>query len=259
MTFFESAVDTSYGKIALKSVGDYRSKTCIVFLHDAIGSASIWGTFPLKVYEATQLPVLVFDRLGYGKSDEDHDFRTTDYLQYEAEIRLPELFEKLGIDAPILIGHSDGGSIALVYAASFQTKAVFCMAAHVYEEEITRQGIIDFTTQKDFDVIKLKLEKYHGSKTEKLISAWRDTWLTEEYRTWNIESYLPKISCPVFAIQGENDEYANAQHLLDIQKGIGENCQIKFIQNGRHVPYKEKTDESLMLVLNFISQIKHEG
>jgi pimeloyl-ACP methyl ester carboxylesterase len=257
MTFIESAVDTSYGKITFKSVGDYRSKTCIVFLHDAIGSASIWGSFPMKVYEATQLPVIVFDRLGYGKSEADNRLRTTDYLQYEAEIRMPELFEKLGIDAPILIGHSDGGSIALVYAASFQTEAVFSMAAHVYEEETTRQGIIDFTAQKDFDVINSKLEKHHGSKTKKLISAWRDTWLTEEYRTWNIESYLPKISCPVFAIQGENDEYATAQHLLDIQKGIGENCQIKFIENCGHVPYKEKTDESLMLALDFISQIEH--
>ena len=257
MTFIESAVDTSYGKIAFKSVGDYSSKTRIVFLHDAIGSSSIWGSFPMKVYKATQLPVLVFDRLGYGKSDEEHGIRATNYLQYEAEIRMPELFEKLGISAPILIGHSDGGSIALVYAANFQTKAVFSMAGHVYEEEITRQGIIDFTTQKDFDVINSKLEKHHGLKTKKLISAWRDTWLTEEYRTWNIESYLPKISCPVFAIQGENDEYATAQHLLDIQKGIGENCQIKFIENCGHVPYKEKTDESLMLALDFISQIEY--
>ncbi len=257
MTFIESSVDTSYGKIAFKSIGDYRSKTTIVFLHDAIGSASIWGSFPMKVYEATQLPVLVFDRLGYGKSDVDFKSRTADYLQYEAEVRMPELFEKLGIITPILIGHSDGGSIALIYAAKFETKAVFSMAAHIYVENVTLQGIIDFTTQKDFDVTKSKLEKHHGSKTEKLISAWRDTWLTEEYRTWNIESYLPKISCPVFAIQGENDEYSTAQHLLDIQKGIGENSQIKFIENCGHVPYKEKTDESLMLALDFISQIEY--
>ena len=80
MTFIESSVDTSYGKIAFKSIGDYRSKTTIVFLHDAIGSASIWGSFPMKVYEATQLPVLVFDRLGYGKSDVDFKSRTADYL-----------------------------------------------------------------------------------------------------------------------------------------------------------------------------------
>lgn len=253
MTFIESAVDTSYGKIAFKSIGDYNSKTCIVFLHDAIGSASIWGSFPMKVYEATQLPVLVFDRLGYGKSDIDYKSRTADYLQYEAEVRMPELFERLGIDAPILIGHSDGGSIALVYAASFQTKAVFLMAAHIYVENITLQGIIDFTTQKDFDVTKSKLEKHHGSKTEKLISAWRDTWLTEEYRTWNIESYLPKISCPVFAIQGENDEYATAQHLLDIQKGIGENCQIKFIENCGHVPYKKNCGQVLTVMRELIS------
>lgn len=259
MSFIESSIETSFGKIAFKYAGDLDGETPIVFLHDAIGSVSIWGSFPMKVHEATQQPVLVFDRLGYGKSDADPRVRTTDYLQYEAEVRMPELFEKLGIIAPILIGHSDGGSIALVYASKFETKAVFSMAAHIYEEELTRQGIINFTTQKEFDLIQSKLEKHHGLKTEKLISAWRDTWLTQEYRSWNIESYLPKISCPVFAIQGENDEYATAQHLHDIQKGIGENSRIKFIENCGHVPYKEKSEESLMLASNFISRIKHKG
>lgn len=252
MTQTSGLIQTSFGNIYVEQYGEITPENTLVFLHDAIGSVSIMGSFPKLVFEATNLPVVVIDRIGYGKSDDDSRTRTTDYLQFEAEQRLPEILEKLGITNPILIGHSDGGTIALAYAASFPVKALVSMAAHIYEEEITRQGIQAFFDQPNFTEVKSKLANHHGSKTDKILNGWRDTWLSEEYKSWNINALLPKVKCPSLLLQGDRDEYATFKHLLDIATQVRGKRSTHLIKDCGHVPYKEQKPEVLKLVTNFI-------
>lgn len=255
MTYNEAFVQTTYGSIFIKSLGDITKGNVLVFLHDALGSASIWGSFPERVRRMSGLPIIVFDRLGYGRSDDDSEPRSVHYLEYEAQVRLPELLVRLNVQNPILLGHSDGGSIALVYAANFKTKAIISMAAHIYEETITRQGIRHFFEREDFPLLFKKLQKHHGSKAERVLSSWREIWLSEDFVDWNISSFLKDISCQSLIIQGKQDDYGSDAQVLDIQRLIGCEPQVLFIDNCWHVPYKEQKDLVLTSVVNFLAQL----
>jgi pimeloyl-ACP methyl ester carboxylesterase len=251
MTYTEAFVQTSYGSIYTKHFGNVSAGNVLVFLHDALGSVSIWGSFPDKIYALTGLPVLVFDRLGYGKSDEDVKPREVHYLEYEAQVRLPELLRLLNIQNPVIVGHSDGGTIALVYAAKFAAKAIVCMAPHIYEEEKTRAGIRAFFHHSDFPLLLERLKKHHGPKTHKVLCSWRDTWLSEGFVKWNISHFLEDVSCPCLFIQGKEDEYGTDQQILDIERLLGRKSQVEFLSDCGHVPYKEQQERVLKLMSDY--------
>ena len=152
-----------------------------------------------------------------------------------------------------MIGHSDGGSIVLLYAAAFEPLAIICEAAHVLVEEKTLKGIEKAVEQKD--VLIKKLKKYHGEKTELLFDAWAKTWLHQEFQDWNIEDDLKNINCPALILQGENDDYATKTHLEKIEKGIGANAQSFLIKDCGHIPHLEAKETTLEKMTNFINSI----
>jgi pimeloyl-ACP methyl ester carboxylesterase len=224
----------------------------LIFLHDALGSAGQWKEFPKLLAERVGLNAVVYDRRGYGRST-SVEKRTKDYLHREAGIILPEFLKKLNIKNPILFGHSDGGSIALLHAAKFDPLAIVCEAAHVLVEKETIAGIEKAVGQKLFLIRKLK--KYHGEKTEKLFADWHETWLDPDFQNWNIEAGLKNINCPALIVQGELDEYATRGHLGRIERGIGENARSGLIKNCGHIPHLEASDEILERTSEFIRNV----
>lgn len=224
-----------------------------VFLHDALGSTAQWRDFPEKLAQSVGLNAIVYDREGYGKSSSLSRKRIKTYLHEEAYNVLPAVLKELNINNPILVGHSDGGSIALLYAAEFDPVAIVCEAAHVIIEKETLEGI--YSSKKEKDTIIDKLQKYHGEKTEVLFDLWANNWLDPEFRNWNIEHVLKKISCPALIIQGVDDEYASKDHVNKIVTGIGENAHSFLLKNCKHIPHKQAEEETLEKMSNFIQEL----
>lgn len=228
------------------------NKPTIVFLHEALGSVAQWRDFPDTVARLTDFNVLAYDRLGHGLSDRMSKKRDNEYLKHEAWEILPSILQQLGIENPILWGHSDGGSIALLYASRFSTKALITEAAHVFVENITLDGIQEAMTRKDFLIDRLS--RFQGDKTTDLLFAWSDTWLHESFKTWDIEEHLREICCPTLVIQGENDEYGTVEQVHRIVKAIGKKAQPLMIPECGHTPHKEAQETVLNNALNFLTQ-----
>lgn len=224
-------------------------KQTIVFLHEALGSVAQWRDFPKYIAEQENCNVLVYDRLGHGLSDPMTQKRDLRYLHHEAWTVLPSLLAHFGIQKPILWGHSDGGSIALLYASLFPTWALITEAAHVFVEPVTLDGIREAVTRKDFLIDRLK--KYHGDKTHDLWDAWADTWLQKSFEVWNIEEHLPNIQCSALIIQGENDAYGSIEQVNRIAKGIGQKAKVVLIPNCGHTPHKEAREIVLKNISKF--------
>lgn len=216
-------------------------KETIVFLHDSLGCMTLWRDFPKHLGEKTNCNVLMYDRYGYGKSGNFiKDSRDNFYMEDEADV-LKEILTELKIEKPILFGHSDGGSIALIFAGKYPElpKAIITVGAHIFVEEETLQGIREAEEAYKTTNLKEKLEKYHGDKTEALFMAWTKTWQTPEFRTWNIEHFLPKIICPSLIIQGEDDEFGTLLQVEKTVEQISGKAEAFVIPNAKHTPYKE--------------------
>ena len=201
--------------------------------------------------------MLVYDRTGYGMSGPlpDHH-RTNKYLEEEADI-LHHLTEQLSIEKPLLFGHSDGASIALIAAGKYPAKfgAVIAEAGHVFVEQVTRNGIKTAVKQYHTTTLKTRLEKYHGDKTDPLFMAWTQTWLSEHFRAWNIEHFLPLIECPVLVIQGENDEYGTIRQVEAIAGQVKGKVETYIVPAAKHSPHKEIPEEILYKSTRFISSL----
>ncbi len=216
------------------------NNTTIVYLHDSLGCISLWRDFPHHLSTTVRASTFIYDRRGYGLSSPfDSLARQTDYMEREAEL-LVKLLEQCGIERPILFGHSDGGTIALLAAAKYPQhfKAVITEGAHVFVEDITLDGILRAKEQYKMG-LKERLEKYHGDKTEALFAAWTETWLSTAYRDWNIEHFLQQVQCPVLVIQGTEDEYGSIEQVDAIVRhtsGPAESCMIV---NAGHTPHKQ--------------------
>ncbi len=225
----------------------------LVFLHDALGSVRQWKDFPKLLARKTQLNAVVYDRFGHGRSDVGPAERAFDYLHREAEEVLPAFLHKLDIKHPLLIGHSDGGSIALLYASAFKPVAIICEAAHAYVENRTMEGIRE-AVSREAHIIE-KLEKYHGDKAAKLFQDWAQTWLDPEFLDWNIEAALDNVDCPALILQGDNDAYATNSHVARIVQRIGPNAQAAIIENCGHTPHMEAKEEVLDKMSVFIRSV----
>jgi pimeloyl-ACP methyl ester carboxylesterase len=248
-----------YGKLLYTEYyNEYPNRPTIVFLHDSLGCVQLWRDFPFKLAQVTQCNILIYDRLGYGKSEAmlDHE-RPLNYMELEAST-LNHLLTTLKIEDAILFGHSDGGTIALITASKFpdKIKAIICEAAHIFVENITLEGICDAMETYKTSSLPERLTKYHGDKVDTLFKAWTDTWTSTAYRNWNIEHFLKDISCSLLFIQGDCDEYGT---LLQVEKTV---AQIKgkaekfIIPNIGHTPHKESPELVFDAVKTFIKNLE---
>jgi pimeloyl-ACP methyl ester carboxylesterase len=233
------------------------SRPTLVFLHEGLGSIEMWHDFPEVLLEKTGCNGLVYDRWGHGKSDPIDVQRTLRYVHDEALDSLPEVLKHSGVEDAILIGHSDGGSIALIFAAEYpgSVQGLITEAAHVFVEEVTLEGIKDALEVYRNTDLKEKLARYHGDNTERIFRAWYETWLQPEFKSWNIEDCLPKIKCPLLVIQGEEDQYGTAAQVEAITNQVTGQAKPLLIPNCAHIPHKEATDRVIKEMTEFILKL----
>jgi pimeloyl-ACP methyl ester carboxylesterase len=230
----------------------------LIFLHEGLGCIEKWKDFPSTLCKATGLTGLVYDRYGYGSSDELQEPRQPDFLEKEAFEVLPELLEKLNIKQPlILIGHSDGGSIALLYASRFpeRVNALILEAPHVKLEEVSAQGLKAAIWAYLHGDLKERLQKYHGEKADSMFWGWADIWTDERSREWNIESCLPYIKAPVLFLQGRLDEYGTEEQMWAISKKIKAPFEAEIISDCGHVPHQQAEEFVLERMVEFIGRV----
>jgi len=231
----------------------------LVFLHEGLGSIRQWRDFPQQVAAATGCRALLYDRYGYGNSDVLREERVgIDFMHREALEFLPQILSQLGVQQPILIGHSDGASIALIHAGQHPVRGVAVMAPHVFIEDICVDSIEKASRQFETTDLPQRLGKYHRDP-RKTFHLWADAWLDPDFRKWNIESSLPGIRCPVLAIQGIDDEYGTMAQLDAIARGAGGPCEMVKLPDCGHAPFKDQPEVVLKLIVKFIEGIRGTG
>jgi pimeloyl-ACP methyl ester carboxylesterase len=244
--------------LAYRYVEGARRQPLLLFLHEGLGSISLWRDFPDEIAERTGLPALIYDRAGYGGSGPLPCRRDPRYLHDYAWRELPALLEAFNEARPlILIGHSDGGTIALLFAARHPNRVIglATLAAHVRVENETLEGIRQATAEYRRGALRDRLERHHGPKTDRLFHAWSDTWLDTGFLGWNIESDLTRVACPVLALQGADDEYGTPGQLHSIQTHVSGPCETLLIPDCGHSPQFQSRPTTANKIVGFVAAL----
>lgn len=236
----------------------FENKPTLIFLHDSLGCVQLWRDFPAKIAKETGCNVLVYDRLGYGKSHPmlTHE-RENNYMEQEADV-LNDLLNELNINNAVLFGHSDGGTIALITASKYSEKinAVICEAGHIFVEDVTVKGVKDALEAFKTTNLGERLQRYHGNKVNRLFKAWTEIWLSDRFRSWNIEYLLPHIHCPLLFIQGNADEYGTLDQVEKTISQTSGTAEKYIIPDIGHTPHKEVPELVITRSVEFINRIK---
>lgn len=227
----------------------------LVFLHEGLGSVSLWRDFPARAAEATGCGAFVYSRAGYGRSDPEPGPWGADFMHRHALDVLPRVLEEARIVDAVLVGHSDGASIALVHAAAdpSRVRALVLMAPHVFVEEVTVASIAALAEDcRASGDLPARFARHHGAGTGALLAAWTGVWLSPEFRAWSLESHLPRIDLPVLVIQGEADEYGTAAQVEAIEHGTAGRVETLLLGGVGHSPHRDAPDEVLAAMVEFI-------
>jgi pimeloyl-ACP methyl ester carboxylesterase len=239
-----------------KIPAENRDAPTLVFLHEGLGSVAMWRDFPQKAAAATGCAAVVYSRYGYGQSEVLCGPRKVDYMHVEALEVLPELLDRLGVGELVLVGHSDGGSIALIHAAANDgIKGLVVMAPHVFVEDISVKSIAEAKAAFAETDLAQKLGRYHADAA-KTFRGWNDIWLDPAFRSWNIEEVLPRIHCPVLAIQGFDDEYGTMAQLDAVAKQTGGPVELLRLADCRHSPHRDQPAVVLEAMASFIGRLE---
>jgi pimeloyl-ACP methyl ester carboxylesterase len=228
----------------------------LVFLHEGLGSVSLWRDFPGAVCARTGCSGLVYSRRGHGRSDPIDGPRSVRFMHEEALDELPEILALLGIARPILVGHSDGGSIALIHAGARPTevRGLVLEAPHVFVEDVSVESIARMRTLYETTDLKTRMSRHHGDNTETMFRGWNDVWRCPEFRAWNLEEDLRRVTCPVLVIQGEGDEYGTRRQVDAVGAGVSGPFESLLLADCGHVPHVDQRalveDAMVKFVLN---------
>lgn len=248
----------------LRIPGRDRDAPEFVLLHEGLGSVMHWRDFPLRLASATACPVTVYSRYGSGKSDLLAAPQPLTYMHDEALKTLPHLLRQLDINNPILLGHSDGGSIALIYAGAFNPEVrnhvhgLILFAPHVFVEDLSIASIADARIKFITTDLPDKLSCYHRDAA-RTFWGWNNIWLHPDFRSWNIEEYLPRIHCPILVIQGIEDQYGTMAQVEAIKRQSGGPVEILPLENCRHSPHRDQPEATLQAITKFVSKIRESG
>jgi pimeloyl-ACP methyl ester carboxylesterase len=238
-------------KIEARQIGGAMGPT-LVFLHEGLGSAGLWRDFPDKLAEATGLGAFVYSRAGYGASDPAPMPRPVRYMHDEAEL-LPEILAAAGIADPLLIGHSDGASIALIYAGSGgKARGLVLEAPHVFTEQMGLRSIAQAREAYERGELRKRLAKHHQD-VDAAFWGWNRPWLDPEFRNWNLEEFLPRIAAPILVVQGEDDEYGTRKQVDAIERGARD-VQVLMLPACGHSPHRDQPEASLRAIAAFTRQ-----
>jgi len=240
--------------IAYEWVNESAGGPTLVFLHEGLGSIRRWRDFPAKVADVTARRALVYERYGYGQSDVlQEKQRTVRFMHDEALTALPELLRALRVETPVLVGHSDGASIALIHAgAGHEVRGVVAMAPHVFIEPECLSSISNVSLSFEQGDLAQKLARHHRD-ARRTFYGWADVWLDPAFKGWDIrDDYLPKVSAPVLAMQGYDDEYGTMRQLDEIERRVKGPCELLKLEKCGHAPFRDQPEATLAAVSAFI-------
>jgi pimeloyl-ACP methyl ester carboxylesterase len=235
----------------------------IVMLHEGLGSARAWGDFPDRLQAATGIGVLVYSRAGYGGSSPVALPRPLDYMQIEALEVLPELLDKTRFRRGLLLGHSDGASIAAIYAGGtgdHRIRGVAMIAPHFVVEDISVTSIAAIKQAYETTGLRARLARWHGD-VDNAFYGWNGAWLDPQFRDWDISEYLAYIRVPVAIVQGANDQYGTIRQIEIARDECYCPVDVTIIEGAGHSPHRETPGATLDAISQFAGRIldMHEG
>lgn len=263
-------LDVKGRAIEIRHIAGPAAPSPLVFLHEGLGSVSLWTQrgldWPAALCAATGRAGLVFSRHGYGQSDPSPVVRpdpaargrpvgrlAADYMQGEAWDILPALLAQSGIDNPVLVGHSDGASIALLHASRHPVAACIAMAPHVLVEPVALAAITQAREAFESGGLRERLAKHHAD-VDGTFWQWNDVWLSDGFRSFDIRSDCARITAPLLLVQGEQDEYGTMLQLDEIARVAPHAQQVRLASCG-HSPQRDQPQATLEAVTNFLKAV----
>jgi pimeloyl-ACP methyl ester carboxylesterase len=229
----------------------------IVMLHEGLGCAALWGDFPEKLQASTGAGVLVYSRAGYGASTKVELPRPLDYMTIEALEVLPQVLDAIGFRRGLLLGHSDGASIAAIYAgglADHRVRAVAMIAPHFVTEEMGLKAIAETKQAYEAGSLKAKLARWHGD-VDNTFYGWCDAWLDPGFQGWDISDYLAYIRVPVAILQGEDDQYGTIRQIDIARQECYCPVDVTMIPGAGHSPHREAAGATLDAISEFANAV----
>ncbi|HLI12180.1 MAG TPA: alpha/beta hydrolase [Alphaproteobacteria bacterium] len=229
----------------------------LVFLHEGLGSVSLWRDFPAALAAATGCPALAYSRQGYGRSDPVTLPRPLTFMHDEARNVLPALLDAAGINDAILVGHSDGASIALIYAGEngARLRGLALEAPHVFVEPVCVAAIAAVRESYRSGELRARLARHHGDNVDCAFYGWADSWLDPGFLSWNLESFLPSITVPVLVVQGEDDEYGTLAQVERICARVSGPAERLVLTDCGHAPHRDQRDKALAGIAAFVRRL----
>jgi pimeloyl-ACP methyl ester carboxylesterase len=231
----------------------------IVMLHEGLGSAALWGDFPEKLQTATGAGVFVYSRAGYGASSPVKLPRPLDYMHIEALEVLPKLLDGVGYRRGLLLGHSDGASIAAIYAGAHQdhrVQGLALIAPHFIVEDVSVASIAEIKTAFEIGDLKTKLARWHND-VDNAFYGWNGAWLDPKFRAWDISDYLAYIRVPVAVLQGADDQYGTIRQVEIAREECYCPVEVTILSKAGHSPHREAPEATLNAISEFASAVLH--
>lgn len=247
-------VDVTGGRIDVEIVGPTRPGPTLVFLHEGLGAIDLWRGVPAEIAAAAGgLRAVVYSRLGYGHSTAADLPRPVEYMHHEADVVLPEVLDALGVESPVLVGHSDGASIALAYAgAGGAVVGIVCLAPHVFVEPETIAGIEAARVAFESTDMVARMARYHDDPAA-TFRGWNDVWLSPAFVDWSIEDRLPAIAAPILLVQGTADDYGTFAQLDAIERTVTGPVERLEVDGAGHSPHLDARPIVVDAVTRFVS------
>lgn len=255
----EGFIDAGGKRLEYKCFGEASdARPVIVMLHEGLGSVSLWRDAPERIAEATGLPVFAFSRAGYGQSDPADLPRPLDYMTREAVDVLPQVLDQLGADRVILLGHSDGATIAAEYAGrieDYRVRGIILIAPHFFTEEMGLAEIAKAKVAFEETDLKDKMARHHRDP-ENTFRGWNDAWLAPGFRDWNVAEVIDYWRIPCLAIQGRDDQYGTLAQIEEIETRTYSPADVAVIDGARHAPHLEKPEDTIAAIADFCAHLE---
>ena len=232
----------------------------LVLLHQGLGCVGMWEDFPEKLQAATGAGVFVYSREGYGQSSPVTLPRPLSFMHQEAQQTLPQILDTIGFQRGLLVGHSDGASIAAIYGGSHQDHRVgglVLIAPHFIVEDATIAAIAAMRKAYDLTDLRARLGRWHAD-ADATVHGWSDVWLKGDFRKWDLTEFLTYIRVPVLIVQGEHDQYGTVRQIEIAQQECYCPVEVALLPGAMHVPQREAPEVTLKVGSDFIGRVLHE-
>jgi pimeloyl-ACP methyl ester carboxylesterase len=229
----------------------------LVMLHEGLGCVGMWGDFPDKLQQATGCGVFAYSRAGYGRSSPVRLPRPLSFMHAEARDTLPKLLDAIGFETGLLVGHSDGGSIATIYAGSHQDHRIHglvLIAPHFFVEDVTIAAIAGMRQVYDAGELRSRLARWHAD-VDATVRGWSDVWLKGDFKSWDLTGELGYIRVPILIVQGERDHYGTVAQIEAAQRDCYCPVEVVLLPDAKHVPQREAPEPTLKAISEFVTRV----